>query len=51
MENKAGSINSGKLADLIVLERNLFEAGPHDIGKIDVQLTMMNCRVTHREAI
>lgn len=28
-----GSIKAGKLADLLVLERNLFDVATHDIGK------------------
>lgn len=48
MEDKIGSIKVGKLADLIVLEKNLFEVAPHDIGKVNVALTMMDGRITHR---
>ncbi|MGJ4881833.1 amidohydrolase [Bradyrhizobium sp. HKCCYLRH1065] len=51
MEDKIGSIKVGKLADLIVLEKNLFDVGPHEIGKVNVQLTMMNGRITHRDRL
>lgn len=51
MEDKVGSIKAGKLADLIVLDQNVFDVGPHEIGKVDVQLTMMNGRVTHRAGV
>ncbi len=47
-ENEIGSIRVGKLADLVVLSNNLFDVAPHDIGNVEVQLTMMNGRITHR---
>ena len=50
-ENQIGSIRVGKLADLIVLEKNLFDVAPHDIGKVPVQLTMMDGRITHRDGL
>lgn len=50
-ENEIGSIKTGKLADLVVLEKNLFDVTAHDIGKVNVQLTMMNGRITHRGGI
>lgn len=31
MEDKVGSVEVGKLADLIVLDRNIMEGDPHDI--------------------
>jgi hypothetical protein len=51
LEDKIGSIKVGKLADLIVLDRNLFEVAPHEIGKVNVQLTMMDGRTTHRQGV
>jgi predicted amidohydrolase YtcJ len=47
MERDVGSIEVGKLADLVVLERNLFEVAPHDIHKTKVLMTLMNGQVTH----
>jgi len=44
-------LDAVKLIESFRAGKNLFEAVPHDIGKSDVQLTMMNGRVTHREAI
>ena len=35
------------IADLIVLDRNIFDIDPHDIHRAQVQLTMMNGRVMH----
>ena len=50
MEEKIGSIEPGKLADLIVLDRNIFEGDVHDISKARIELTLMNGRVTHGSA-
>ncbi len=49
MEDKVGSIEPGKLADLVVLERNIFDLDPHDIAATKVTMTMMNGRITHGE--
>lgn len=48
MDDKVGSLETGKLADLIVLDANIFEAKPHDIHKSNVTMTLMNGRVTHQ---
>lgn len=48
LEDKVGSLEVGKLADLIVLDRNILEIDPHDIHKAKVELTMMNGKVRHR---
>ena len=47
VEDKIGSIKVGKLADLIVLEKNLFDIDPHDIHKTKVLLTIMDGKVRH----
>jgi len=47
LEREVGSIEIGKLADLVVLEKNLFEVAPQDIHKTRVLMTVMNGRVTH----
>lgn len=49
MEREIGSIEAGKLADLVVLERNLFDVPSHDIHKTKVLMTVMNGKVTHEE--
>ncbi|NLP63159.1 amidohydrolase [Paraburkholderia sacchari] len=49
MEKEIGSLSVGKRADLIVLERDLFEVGKYEIGKVDVGLTMMNGELTHAQ--
>jgi predicted amidohydrolase YtcJ len=47
LDNKIGSIEVGKLADLIVLDKNLFDVAPHDIHKTKVAMTVMNGQVRH----
>lgn len=47
LEREIGSIEVGKLADLVVLEKNLFEVAPQDIHKTRVVMTVMNGQVRH----
>jgi predicted amidohydrolase YtcJ len=46
LENKIGSLKVGKLADIVVLEKNLFNIKPGDISATKVMLTMMNGKIT-----
>ena len=46
-EQDTGSIEVGKLADLIVLDRNLFELDPADISETKVLLTLFEGRPVH----
>lgn len=47
-DEEIGSIEAGKKADLIVLEKNLFEIPEHEIHRVRVLLTMMDGNVIHR---
>jgi predicted amidohydrolase YtcJ len=47
LEKKVGSIEVGKLADLVVLEKNLFEVPPQEIHKTKVAMTVMNGQIRH----
>lgn len=47
LDQKIGSIEVGKLADLVMLEKNLFDVAPHDIHKTKVVMTIMNGQVRH----
>jgi predicted amidohydrolase YtcJ len=47
-EKTEGSIEPGKLADLIVLGQDLFKIEPREIGKTEVLLTMVGGRVVYR---
>lgn len=49
-EKTTGSIETGKAADLIVLDRNLFEIPPSDIHKARVLRTFLNGREVFRAA-
>ena len=51
MEREVGSIEVGKLADLVMLEKNLFEIAPHDIHRTKVLMTVMNGKVTHERPV
>jgi predicted amidohydrolase YtcJ len=46
-EQREGSLEKGKLADLIVVDRNLFEIEPTAIGKTEVLLTMVGGKVVY----
>lgn len=49
-EKIEGSIEPGKLADLIVVSQNVFEIDPHKIGETQVVLTMVGGRVVYQAA-
>jgi predicted amidohydrolase YtcJ len=46
-EKDEGSIEAGKLADLILVSQNIFEADPHRIAETTVLLTMVGGRIVH----
>ncbi|GJF09381.1 putative amidohydrolase [Mycolicibacterium cyprinidarum] len=48
LDDVVGSVETGKLADLIVLDKNIFEIDPHDIHSATVTMTMMNGKVLHQ---
>jgi predicted amidohydrolase YtcJ len=45
MENEVGSIEKGKLADFIVLEKNIFEVDRYEIGKVKPSAVVMEGKV------
>jgi predicted amidohydrolase YtcJ len=45
MEDEIGSIEVGKKADLVVLDRDLFETGPYEIHQTEVLMTVMDGEV------
>lgn len=47
MEAITGSIRKGKLADLVVLKKNLFEVKPNQINEIEVCMTISEGRIIY----
>jgi len=48
LEKNIGSLEVGKLADIVVLEKDLYKILPSDISTTKVELTMMNGKVIYR---
>ena len=48
LEDKIGSIEVGKRADMIVIDQDIFELTPDEIWNTQVLTTMMNGRITHQ---
>ena len=48
MEDRLGSIEPGKYADLIVLEKNLFQVPPEEIHKVKVEETIIGGKTVYR---
>lgn len=48
LDDKVGSLEVGKLADMIVLDKNILEVDPHDIHQARVTMTMMNGEIRHQ---
>jgi hypothetical protein len=46
-EKDEGSIEAGKLADLILVSQNIFEVDPHKIAETKVLLTMVGGKIVH----
>jgi predicted amidohydrolase YtcJ len=49
LDDVQGSIEVGKRADLIVLDRNLFEIPAHEINEASVTLTLFDGRIVYRK--
>ncbi|MGB5331930.1 MAG: amidohydrolase [Woeseiaceae bacterium] len=50
MEDEIGSIEVGKKADLVILDKNIFEVDAYDIHKTGVVLTMMDGNIVYNPA-
>lgn len=48
VENKMGSICRGKLADMVVVNRNIYEIDPAEIAQTKVDMTIFNGEITYR---
>ena len=47
LNDKIGSLEVGKMADMVVLDQNLFDIDPHKIDETKVLFTIMNGKVVH----
>jgi predicted amidohydrolase YtcJ len=47
MEDRLGSIEAGKLADIVVVDGDLTSVGPDEISGFDIWLTMLDGRIEH----
>ncbi len=47
LEDRTGSLEVGKLADLIVVDRNPFEVAPTELSELEVQLTLLEGKPVH----
>ena len=45
-ENSLGSLEPGKLADIVVVDRNLFDSPPNEINSAQVDATIVGGKVT-----
>jgi predicted amidohydrolase YtcJ len=48
-ENVKGTLTPGKLADLVILSRDIFKIDPNEIENVKVVLTMVDGKVVHEE--
>lgn len=49
-ENELGSLEAGKFADLIMIDRNVFEIDPEDIENVKVLMTMVGGKIVYQSA-
>jgi len=49
-EDELGTLEEGKFADIVVIDRNLFEAEPEDIRSANVDMTIMDGKVIFERA-
>ena len=51
LEDRIGSLKVGKLADIVVIDKDLHRIAPREISTTKVNFTMMNGKITHRDGI
>lgn len=50
-ESSLGSLEPGKLADMVVLDRNLFETPPNELDKVPIRATIVGGKVVYNAAV
>jgi predicted amidohydrolase YtcJ len=50
-DKEAGSIETGKLADIIVLSENLFDIPPAQISEVKILLTLLGGKEVYRDPL
>jgi predicted amidohydrolase YtcJ len=50
MDRDIGSLEVGKLADFIVLDRNVFRIPPREVAEVQVLLTVVGGKAVHTAA-
>jgi hypothetical protein len=48
-DKKKGSITTGKLADIVMLDRDIYERAPEDLDKAKVALTVMGGKIVYEK--
>ena len=48
MDGKVGSLEIGKMADIVVLDENLFDISPYEISDVKVLYTVMNGKLVYQ---
>jgi predicted amidohydrolase YtcJ len=46
-EKTEGSIETGKAGDIIIVDRNIFEIEPHNIGETKVLITIVGGKIVY----
>src|SRR4029079_9815547 len=49
-EKSLGSLEPGKLADMVILDRNLFETPPHELDAVSIRTTIVGGKVVYDKA-
>jgi predicted amidohydrolase YtcJ len=47
LEKTEGSLETGKVADVIMIDRNIFEVDPHTIDQTKVVLTIVGGKIVY----
>ncbi len=51
LEDRIGSLKVDKLADMVIIDKDLHKIAPKGISTTKIDLTMMNGKITHRDGI